>query len=350
MVLCSIRKSPSYNLPPTNFSKLYTILLIFHTPLDDDAYCEHSQGDIKSKAFINSEIGQLALNKEKQHVFNVLNVKPFEIAFFEFVELVIISTYSDLIQMLVVMPFDDLKLCDSDDSTFGTSLRKNSSSIRLLHDPFISSYVRPANNSGVRVSTLSRFNTNDEKSRGISTSSLNKAKSCFKHDQELEVLLASETSQDAELTSRLVMRFDPSVDLPVVLEVFSFGALVESGSFQARLLLDPRFNPAKGSSSLSSSSRRLFNVTVSLYVSTMSLSHSYFHSFIHPVVKVLINNTRIEEIAPANWFVCMNSEKLISRALSQWSNPNKDPKLENLAKRSLEHLLVRELVFVVELG
>nr|GEU40972.1 ribonuclease H-like domain, reverse transcriptase, RNA-dependent DNA polymerase [Tanacetum cinerariifolium] len=54
---------------------------IFHTPLDDDASCEDSQEDIKSKAFINSEIGQLALNQEKQHVFNVSNAKPFEIAF-----------------------------------------------------------------------------------------------------------------------------------------------------------------------------------------------------------------------------------------------------------------------------
>nr|GEV28943.1 hypothetical protein [Tanacetum cinerariifolium] len=91
---------------------------IFHTPLDDDASCEHSQGDIKSKAFINREIGQIALNQEKQHVFNVLNAKPFKIAFLEFVKLVIISTYNDPIQMLVVMPFDDLKIYDSYDSTF----------------------------------------------------------------------------------------------------------------------------------------------------------------------------------------------------------------------------------------
>nr|GEY87487.1 hypothetical protein [Tanacetum cinerariifolium] len=48
---------------------------IFHTPLDDDASFEHLQRDIKSKAFINSEIGQIALNQEKQHVFNVLNSK-----------------------------------------------------------------------------------------------------------------------------------------------------------------------------------------------------------------------------------------------------------------------------------
>nr|GEV74369.1 replication protein A 70 kDa DNA-binding subunit B [Tanacetum cinerariifolium] len=59
---------------------------------------------------------------EKQHVLNVLNSKPFKTAFLEFVELVIISTYNDLIQMLVVMPFDDLKLCDSDDSTFGVDI------------------------------------------------------------------------------------------------------------------------------------------------------------------------------------------------------------------------------------
>ncbi|GKD14798.1 hypothetical protein Tco_1199205 [Tanacetum coccineum] len=43
---------------------------------------------------------------------------------------------------------------------------------RLLHDPFISSNVGPTNNSGVRVSTLSWFITNAEKSRGVSISSL----------------------------------------------------------------------------------------------------------------------------------------------------------------------------------
>nr|GEX89366.1 hypothetical protein [Tanacetum cinerariifolium] len=94
----------------------------FHTLLDDDASCEHSQEDIKSKAFINRDIGQLSLNQKKQHVFNVLNAKPFEISFFEFVEFIIISTYSDPIQMHVVMPFDDLKLSDSDDSTFGLDI------------------------------------------------------------------------------------------------------------------------------------------------------------------------------------------------------------------------------------
>nr|GEX21776.1 hypothetical protein [Tanacetum cinerariifolium] len=97
---------------------------IFHTPLDYNASREHSQRDIKSKAFINCEIGQLALNQEKQHVFNVLNEKSFKITFLEFVELVIISTYSDPIQMLVVMSFDDLKLCDSDDSTFRVDITR----------------------------------------------------------------------------------------------------------------------------------------------------------------------------------------------------------------------------------
>nr|GEX63696.1 hypothetical protein [Tanacetum cinerariifolium] len=74
--------------------------------------------DVESKAFFDSEIGQLSLNQKKQHVFNVLNAKPLEIAFLEFIELVITSTHSYLIQMLVVMSFDDLKFDDSDDSTF----------------------------------------------------------------------------------------------------------------------------------------------------------------------------------------------------------------------------------------
>nr|GEZ97031.1 hypothetical protein [Tanacetum cinerariifolium] len=56
-------------------------------------------------------------------------------------------------------------------------------------------------------------------------------------------------------------------NLPVDLEVFSFGALDDSGSFPALLLLDHRFDPAKGYSSSSSSSRRLLNMTVSPYVS-----------------------------------------------------------------------------------
>nr|GEV53885.1 hypothetical protein [Tanacetum cinerariifolium] len=68
------------------------------------------------------ESSRIGVSSKKQHVFNVLNAKPLEIAFFEFIELVIISTHSDLIQMLVVMPFDDLKFSDSDDSTFGVDI------------------------------------------------------------------------------------------------------------------------------------------------------------------------------------------------------------------------------------
>ncbi|GJU30136.1 hypothetical protein Tco_1173725 [Tanacetum coccineum] len=97
-----------------------------------------------------------------------------------------------------------------------TSSKRYSSSTRLLHDPFISSNVGPVNSSGVKVSTLSRFITNAEKSRGVSISSLNDfsnlpsgpkslakveqvhehpAKSCSNHDREKEVLLVSKTNQ-----------------------------------------------------------------------------------------------------------------------------------------------------------
>nr|GFD51700.1 hypothetical protein [Tanacetum cinerariifolium] len=34
-----------------------------------------------------------------------------------------------------------------------------------------------------------------------------------------------------------------------------------------------------------------------------------------------------KEMASANWFVCMNSKKLVSRILSLWSNRNKELKL-----------------------
>ncbi|GKF21497.1 hypothetical protein Tco_0070135, partial [Tanacetum coccineum] len=149
--------------------------------------------------------------------------------------------------MFVIVPFDNRKLLNSNDYvsrvditrrfpvdcisiellTFPpsercprvhTSSRKYSSSTRLLHEPFINSNVGPANNSGVRVSILSRFNTNAEKSRGSS-------------------------SVDPPVNA--LSDLDPSLDLPDDLNVFSFGALVDSGSFPTLLLLDPQFYPAE---------------------------------------------------------------------------------------------------------
>ncbi|GKF17190.1 hypothetical protein Tco_0062108 [Tanacetum coccineum] len=35
----------------------------------------------------------------------------------------------------------------------------------------------------------------------------------------------------------------------------------------------------------------------------------------------------MEETALANWFVCLNSEKSVSKVFCLWSNPNKEPKL-----------------------
>nr|GEW53888.1 uncharacterized mitochondrial protein AtMg00810-like [Tanacetum cinerariifolium] len=77
---------------------------------------------VESKALFDSEIGQISLNQKKQHVFNVLNAKPLEVTFLKFIKLVIISMHSYLIQMLVVMPFNDLKFGDIDDSTFGVDI------------------------------------------------------------------------------------------------------------------------------------------------------------------------------------------------------------------------------------
>ncbi|GJS92188.1 hypothetical protein Tco_0774824 [Tanacetum coccineum] len=43
----------------------------------------------------------------------------------------------------------------------------------------------------------------------------------------------------------------------------------------------------------------------------------------------------IEETAVANWFVCLSSEKSVSKVFSLWSNPNKEPKLGRSYKEEL---------------
>nr|GEW63505.1 hypothetical protein [Tanacetum cinerariifolium] len=158
--------------------------------------------------------------------------------------LIIVSTYRYPIQVLVIVPLNNLEFSKSDDFTLRvdiasrlpvdsktielltfaplmgdspesmlvvayqflnphcprhqvfnpldvlTSSKKNSSSTRLLHDPFISSQVRPASSSGVKVS-LSRFIRKEKKSTGP-------AKSCSNHDLELEVSFVEKTIQDAK--------------------------------------------------------------------------------------------------------------------------------------------------------
>nr|GFA00192.1 hypothetical protein [Tanacetum cinerariifolium] len=104
------------------FLELVKLIIVSSHRYPDNASREHSKRDVESKAFFDSEIGQLSLNQKKQHVLNILNAKPIEITFFEFIELVIISMHCDPIQMLVVMTFNDLKFGDNDDSTFGVNI------------------------------------------------------------------------------------------------------------------------------------------------------------------------------------------------------------------------------------
>nr|GEY40172.1 hypothetical protein [Tanacetum cinerariifolium] len=116
--------------------------------------------------------------------------------------------------MLVIMPFGYLKLCDSDDYSFGVDISSrlpvSSKSIELLtftppmrDSPecmFVianrhltprctSSYVGPSNSSGVIVSTLSRIITNAEKSRGVSISLLNE-RFFYSSDLRIDLLLS----------------------------------------------------------------------------------------------------------------------------------------------------------------
>ncbi|GJV61927.1 hypothetical protein Tco_1468027 [Tanacetum coccineum] len=43
----------------------------------------------------------------------------------------------------------------------------------------------------------------------------------------------------------------------------------------------------------------------------------------------------IEETTAANWFVCLSSEKSVSKVFSIWSNPNKEPKLGRSCREEL---------------
>ncbi|GKE99869.1 hypothetical protein Tco_0023220, partial [Tanacetum coccineum] len=43
----------------------------------------------------------------------------------------------------------------------------------------------------------------------------------------------------------------------------------------------------------------------------------------------------IKKTTAANWFVCLSSEKLVSKVFSLWSNPNKEPKLGRSCREEL---------------
>ncbi|GKF90736.1 hypothetical protein Tco_0274437, partial [Tanacetum coccineum] len=79
-----------------------------------------------------------------------------------------------------------------------TSLEKYSSSIKLLHVPFISLNVGPANNSGVSVLTFSRFIIKAEKSNVVCVGRIHEqqVQTCSMHDQEKVVVWVVETSQE----------------------------------------------------------------------------------------------------------------------------------------------------------
>nr|GEU49099.1 hypothetical protein [Tanacetum cinerariifolium] len=104
-------------------------------PLDNDASCKHSKRDVKSKAFFDCQISQLSLDKKQQHIFDVLNAYPFEITFLELVKLIIVYSHRYLIQVLIVMPLDNLEFSDSDDSSLrihiASRLPVNSKTVEL---------------------------------------------------------------------------------------------------------------------------------------------------------------------------------------------------------------------------
>ncbi|GKB13295.1 hypothetical protein Tco_0847218 [Tanacetum coccineum] len=211
--------------------------LIRYESIYDKSYGPLSRRDIKYNTFFNVEICHLSLYEKKQHVFNVLDPKFVKVAFFELVkrhELIPLSGRKALnclrflpqgeipeskfvVALGFVLIVEYLRL----DSPH-TSSQKYSSSVKLLHVPFISLNVGLANNSGVSVLTFSRFITKAEKSNVVFVSSSN--------DSRGSCLLARLLNQGASITL-LVFH--------AVVVVVSLGALVDSCSFPDLILLDP---------------------------------------------------------------------------------------------------------------
>ncbi|GJT10720.1 hypothetical protein Tco_0857762 [Tanacetum coccineum] len=108
-------------------------------------------------------------------------------------------------------------LCQSSDPWLPWRLlsKKYFDSTSLLHVPFISSNVGPANNSGVRVSILSRFIINAEKSRGVSISSSNDSRG---------------PSSQARLLNQVNIANDPDLWIDLLLSIFSMRIFFSSNS------------------------------------------------------------------------------------------------------------------------
>ncbi|GJW00178.1 hypothetical protein Tco_1555429 [Tanacetum coccineum] len=68
--------------------------------------------------FFNVRISTFSLYEKKQHVFNVLDPKSLEVAFFELVKNVVIPPYSDPVKMALVMAIRTISTFGSNNSSF----------------------------------------------------------------------------------------------------------------------------------------------------------------------------------------------------------------------------------------
>nr|GEY64092.1 hypothetical protein [Tanacetum cinerariifolium] len=174
MVLCSILKSPSYSLPPTNLSKLLITLLVLSLlsmswimaaalslslllQIVCDRYCIQIPFRRSSNA-VRTSIRPVRIRLSKvelllvafdtqlmvfhtsldydasyEHPKRDIKRKTF---FDSQIKLIIVLSYCNPIQMLVAMPFHNLEFCDSNDSSLGIYITSrfpvNSATVELL--------------------------------------------------------------------------------------------------------------------------------------------------------------------------------------------------------------------------
>nr|GEW80918.1 hypothetical protein [Tanacetum cinerariifolium]GEW88014.1 hypothetical protein [Tanacetum cinerariifolium] len=78
-------------------------LKVFHPLKNDNASGKHPQCDVQVEKVISFQIGEIFLNQETNHVFNIMQIKYWEVSFYELVKLLIFSSNNNLIQIFVVI-------------------------------------------------------------------------------------------------------------------------------------------------------------------------------------------------------------------------------------------------------
>ncbi|GJY86456.1 hypothetical protein Tco_0500482, partial [Tanacetum coccineum] len=106
---------------------------VFHPLKNDNASGKHPQCHIQVKKVIFFQIGELFLNQEKKHVFNIMQIKSWEVSFLELVELMIFSSNFNLFQIPVIILLHNFDMGYCNDSFSGEYIMRGPSSDMRMH-------------------------------------------------------------------------------------------------------------------------------------------------------------------------------------------------------------------------